>query len=218
MNVEYLKKFKEELEKENKYCLIEELSETNIKNTNKIFSLKEITEQENTDEIVKECTKFFKKYILDLVKNDIPFDQIGILSNSGFFCKPKLVEDFNALYQNENVLDANWDKTMNSLDKFVLPKLIPVSFSLNGAYTGTESSDLGEFGYKIDYNDKISGVVNLEEFILKMKALGFDIEFANYYGGISFQDYINSIKENGLDTFISITANFSKSNENNYRI
>lgn len=127
MNVEYLKKFKEELEKENKYCLIEELSETNIKNTNKIFSL-------------------------------------------------------------------------------------------NGAYTGTESSDLGEFGYKIDYNDKISGVVNLEEFILKMKALGFDIEFANYYGGISFQDYINSIKENGLDTFISITANFSKSNENNYRI
>jgi hypothetical protein len=96
MNVEELKKLKSDLESKKMYLPISKLYERN----NVIglpMSPEDIIKQENTEDVVKQVEKLIEKAVLILTVKGIPFDQLKISSEFGFFCIPNYLYQFKKM-------------------------------------------------------------------------------------------------------------------------
>lgn len=210
MNVEDLKKIKEGLEKQNKYVIVPKFSKDGFKNAGEPMLSSEISSQEKTDEVVKQCESLIEKAVRYLTMNDIPFDQLAISSDVGLICKQDYLEEL------KKVTSENWDVAMKKMDIKILPKIVPVSFYINTTDTGTEDWDIESFliEEKLDYpnlfKEKVSGIVDWEKFAVQMKALGYNIDFCNYGDETSFDDYVEAIKQLGIDTGIDVKVDFGR--------
>lgn len=212
MNVEDLKKLKEELEKQNKYVIVPELSNKGIKNAGEPMLSNEILSQEKTDEVVKQCESLIEKAVRYLTMNDIPFDQLTITSDFGFICRQDYFEELKKVFQKGSIEEMI--AIEKKIDTKILPKIVPVSFSINETATGTEDCDTGSFiveeglSYPDLFKEKVSGIVNWEKFVIQMKALGYNINFLNYGDETSFDDYVETVKQNGDFTDINVNVDF----------
>lgn len=217
MNVEDLKKLKEELEKQNKYVIVSQITEKDdIMNAGEPISSSEILSQENTDEVVKQCENLIEKAVNSLTIKGIPFDQLTISSNIGFICRSDYIDEWKKYYQENDRTNEKWFAIIEKLGTQVFPKIVPVSFSINTVFTGTEDCDIDSYADEagLSYRDlsveNVSGVVNWEKFVSQMKSLGYNIDFSNYGDGASFSDYIETVKQNGFDTQINVTADLGR--------
>lgn len=221
--VEDLKKLKDELEKQSKYVIVSQITDKDIMNAGEPISSSEILSQEKTDEVVKQCELLIEKAVSSLTMKGIPFDQLTISSNMGFICRPDYIDEWKKYYQENDRTNEKWFAIMKKLDTQILPEIVPVSFSINTAFTGTEDCDIDSYADEagLSYNDlyvgNVSGVVNWGKFVIQMKALGYNIDFLNYGDGASFSDYIETVKHNGFDTQINVTADLGRTKKSTSR-
>lgn len=210
MNAEDLKKLKEELEKQKKFVIVPVICNSGFKNAGEPMLSNEILSQEKTDEVAKQCESLIEKAVRYLTTNDIPFDQLTISSNMGLICRQDYFEELKKGAAEE------WDAIMKKIDTKILPKIVPVSFFINEIATGTEDWDIDSFiiekglSYPDLFKEKVSGIVNWEKFVIQMKALGYNINFLNYGDKASFDDYVETVKQNGFDTEIDVNIDFGR--------
>lgn len=220
MNIEELKKLKEKLENENnsnKYVVVSQFCQRDIFNASTPENLEHILSQENTDEVIHQCEILMEKAIRGLTAKGIPFDQLVISSNLGLVCKTEYVDKLKSFYHNpEDGSDEKFVSLMAPLAYQVATGIVPVCFNLNLSQTGTEDYDVDSYAEdsEIDYNSlyfgRVSGIVDWEKFVEKMKSLGYNISLLNYEIGNSFEDCIESVKKNGFDTQIDVIADLGR--------
>ena len=235
MNVEDLKKLKEELEekgeyiKQVKFVKVPEFGCFEDCNTDETMSYSEILSQENTDDYVKQLELYLEKMIGFLVTNGVPFDHIYLESSLGLFCTKEFFDYYkegickNLDYCTED--DIPYLSQRDILKTQILPEIVPVSFRLS-IDTGCSGSVYGAiqnpFLNKLFDSDssskdvlkEVSGIVNWEKFVSKLEKLGYNVEIGNC-DGVTFNDYIETAAHYLDDTFIEITTDLSKTKESN---
>ena len=226
--LEDLIKLKQQLESNHKYIAISDLSEGSIMSASESKSLSEFKALENTDDFIVQCEKLMEKAIRIFSANNIPYDTIQISSLQGFLCKPGFVDFLKSEYQKHKGTNERWKLNLENLGSNVSLKYVPMSFSINMAGSG-----LSGVYYVDDYlleNEKdisqindlsresVSGIIDFEKFIKRMKELGYSFDLLNYGECSDIYDYISAAKDHVWDTHISINADLrlEKSNKTSY--
>lgn len=215
MNIEELKELKRQLEEKRKreknqnYVVIDHFTYESIAEAKEGKPLTEYAAQENTEEFVKKCEKHIEDTVRNLVEYGVPFDEIAMWSSIGFLCKESFIRNIQ-MAGKDSFGDEAFDELKNQTSK----TLVPLEFRVDEIGTGTEDKSIDEYDAKIIKElipkDPISGIVNLEVFISKMKELGYNIELTNYGNCSSFDDYMEAVQEYDFDTFMNVTVNLSK--------
>ena len=236
MNIDELRTLKAKLVDEKKqrddeqkfYPVFVEFDEKSEKEP---VSLKTIKEQEKTEECVEKCIELIKKTMVDLVEQDIKFDQIALESSLGLFVKPELyskIKEFRIdakFYLSDGEVHPMYLRLLDDLKKQASMEYVPIRFFVSPANTGLEDLSVDDVtigdkligdGYDIITSsvktpkDLVEGIVNLPLFISRMKELGVDIRLLNYGELSSMDDYISSIQTNGDDELIQLYADFGR--------
>lgn len=211
------KKIKDELlEIQNKYVPVSQISKDGITNAGEPIPSGEVRAQQNTYEVVKECEALIKKAIKSLTEKGVSVDQLVISSNMGVFCRLDYFNELKEYYKTNDKMDEKTNALMQTLHIKIFPEIVPVSFIVNTAFTGTEDCTMDNFVDKNELNNNnssletVSGIVNWEKFVIEMNSLGYNIDFFNHRKGLSFFDYAMEVKQNGSHTQINITADLGK--------
>lgn len=223
--LEDLIKLKQQLEQSHQYIAIKEISEKSIMGANDSKSLGEFQALENTDAFIGQCEALLEEATTVFSTNNIPYDTIQISTSLGFLCTPKFVEFLKTEYKNHEGLPGRLNLDLDNLGSNVSQKYVPVEFSINMAGSGL-STEFGVDDYLLDSGQnipqvnelaqkRISGIVDFEKFIKKMKELGYGLELLNYGECSSMQDYVAAVKQCGWDTHLSVIADFSLEKSNN---
>lgn len=216
MNLKDLKSLKNQLELQQKYIAIKNITPEEILNATDAKPLSEYVSQENTEDFVKQCEALIENYMRILAENNIPFDTIRIYSTIGFLCKENFIKNTKSILESKNL---DYTTIVEQLKTQASSIFVPLSFNLNAAGTGTEDMDIDsyadEHGFNLGdiYKPRVTGIVNLETFISKMKNLGYNIELLNYGECQSSSDYIQAVIENECDTEIDIVATLTEQND-----
>lgn len=219
MNIEDLKSLKEQLESEQKYVAIRNFTYKEILNATEAKPLSEYVSQENTEEFAKQCEALIENVVKSLAEKGIPFDTVTLSSEIGFLCKANFIENIKSLFKSKKVDNDSYSAIAEQLKTQASSIYVPLSFHLNPFGTGTKDMRIDDYEeeYGINYGDidklRVTGIVNLETFISKMKSLGYNIELLNFGGCQSVSDYMQAVIENGFDTHMSVVANLSKQND-----
>ena len=221
MNIEDLKKLKEQLESEEKFVLIEEFCNKDIERANNGKPLSEYISQENTEEFVDQCETLIENAVRTLAGQGVPFDTVALTSRMGFLCNANFIKSIKPLFKGDNIIDDDdYIRVIDELKTQISSIYVPLSFHLNSYRTGTEDMPMEDYhdeygisNYSDITNSRVTGIVNFGTFISKMKSLGYNIELAEFGECQNISDYIEAVKENGIDTCIIINADLSKEKE-----
>lgn len=226
--LEDLIKLKQQLEQSHQYVAVKEISKKSIMGANESKSLGEFQALENTDAFIGQCEALLEEATTVFSTNNIPYDTIQISTSLGFLCRLEFIEFLKNEYKNHEVQQGKWHLDLDNLGSNVSPKYVPVDFVINMAGSGF-ADEYGVDDYLLDSGQnipqvnelaqkRISGIVDFEKFIKKMKELGYGLELLNYGECSSMQDYVDAVKQCGWDTHLSVIADFSleKSNKTSY--
>ena len=226
--LEDLIKLKQQLEQSHRYIAISEITSKDIMSASESKSLSEFEALENTDDFIVQCEKLMEEAIRIFSANNIPYDTIQISSSLGFLCTPGFIDFLKSEYQKREGTNERWKLNLENLGSNVSLKYVPMSFSINMVGSGL-SGDYGVDDYLLE-NEKdipqindlsrksVSGIIDFEKFIKRMKELGYSFELANYGECSNMYDYISAAKDNVEDTYISVNADLGleKSNKTSY--
>lgn len=226
--LEELIKLKQQLEQSHKYIAIREISSEDIMSASESKSLSEFEALENTDAFIIQCNKLMEEAIRIFSANNIPYDTIQISSSVGFLCKSGFIDFLKSEYQKHEGTNERWKLNLENLESNVSLKYVPMNFSINMIGSGL-SGDYCVDDYLLEnkknipqINDlsrkSVSGIIDFEKFIKKMKELGYSFELLNYGECSNMYDYISAAKEHEWDTHISVTADLrlEKNNKTSY--
>lgn len=214
--LEDLIKLKQQLEQSHRYIAISEITSKDIMSASESKSLSEFEALENTDDFIVQCEKLMEEAIRIFSANNIPYDTIQISSSLGFLCTPGFIDFLKLEYQKREGTNERWKLNLENLGSNVSLKYVPMSFSINMVESGL-SGDYGVEDYLLE-NEKdipqindlsrksVSGIIDFEKFIKRMKELGYSFELANYGECSNMYDYISAAKDNVDDTYISVNA------------
>lgn len=221
--LEDLIKLKQQLEQSHRYIAISEISSEDIMSASESKSLSEFEALENTDDFIVQCEKLMEEAIRIFSANNIPYDTIQISSSLGFLCTPEFIDFLKSEYHKHGKLN------LENLVYNVSLKYVPMSFGINTA--ASLVSDVYSVNDYLIENKKdipqiddlsrkfVSGIIDFEKFIKRMKELGYSIELLNYGECSNMYDYISAVKDNGWDTYIGVNADLGleKGNKTSYR-
>ena len=226
--LEDLIKLKQQLEQSHKYIAISEINSKDIMSANESKSLLEFETLENTDDFIVQCGKLMEEAMRIFSANNIPYDTIQISSSLGFLCTPEFIDFLKSEYQKHEGTNEKWKVNLENLGSNVSLKYVPMSFSINLSGSGL-SGDYGVDDYLLanekdipqiaDLSRKsVSGIIDFEKFIKRMKELGYSFELLNYGECSNIYDYISAAKDRVWDTHISVNADLEleKSNKTSY--
>ena len=216
MNIEDLKNLKESLESDQKYVAIRSFTYKEIMASDEAKPLSEFISKENTEEVIKRCESLIEESVRALAEKNIPFDYVTLSSELGFLCKESFIEKVKSFYKNNRPTEESYLDFVEELKKQASSIYVPLSFYLNTSGTGTDDKTMIDYeleeGYSfgdISKHDAV-GIVNLEEFMSKMKELGYGVNLLNYGECHNFDDYIQAVIKNEFDTQIDIVADLTK--------
>lgn len=225
MNIDDLRKLKEQLEKEQTYAIVDSLDINGIMNAHDAKTLAEHETQERTDELVKECEALIENTVRCLGKNGIPYNTIVLSSQVNFLMKSDFIERLLKYYdESDKDIDGElFSKLLDELDYHISTIYTPLKFFLNLPETRNEYMSIEDYRKEkeVNYDDiselKIFGIVNFEEFIYKMKTLGYDVKFVDGEDCLNISNYIQALKDSLFATYINICVDFKKTQNPKYK-
>ena len=149
MNLKDLKNFKKQLELQQKYVVIKDITPEEILNATDAKPLSEYVSQENTEDFVKQCEALIENYIRILVENNLPFDTIRICSTIGFLCKENFIKNTKSILENKKLDYTTFVEQLKTQTSSIF---VPLSFNLNAAGTGTEDMDIDSYADEYGFN------------------------------------------------------------------
>ena len=234
MNIDELRNLKRKLEsKKEKYVVVNHINNI-LSPTSDARTLNEFKKIENTEEVVEKCEKLIENTVRFLSRNEIAYNQIELSSIPGFLCKIDYVKslNFNNKNKSEIIIEAITNANLKAhgkqrvdfdfinleeLKDNVSDTYIPIEFFLSYKGTGIDDINIKDyqecFGYKKSYDDilkeRVSGIVNLEKFIMEIRNLGYDIGISSSIYLLTMDDYIKSVMEDS-EELLNITVDFRK--------
>lgn len=221
MNIEELRKLKNELEKTKHaktYVTLDGISKFDIEYSLdcKVLLSEIVFSHENTDEFIKDIENYIKNTITYLSINNIPYDQIRLYSYFGIYCKEEFAKILYENLSNEN----KYNELIKDLPNQISTIYVPLNFGVDLTGTGTENMQVDDYIYENLHEDvftnydlednTVYGVVNFDQFISKMADLGYSVEFNNKECK-SIDDYINEfINAKNENIHMYITADFGR--------
>lgn len=215
MNIEELRKLKSDLEKQfdqtQEYVEVHDLEQ--LENASAPRKLAEYVQMEDTDKFVEEFEKLVQEELTNLTQNGFSVDKIALVSSVGYLFKSEYLENLK-----EQVKSADIDFRFDFSELFsnISLKYVPLSFYVFGNETFIDEIPVSEVDIgrrSILSQKKVSGIVDFNKFVRKIKELDYDIDFLNTPECNSMLDYINNTIEHQWENYILVSANLDKEKE-----
>ena len=192
MNIEELKKLKEELEN-TKYTYITPKGHTILmrgKTVNEIID----NIRNNTNFMIEKCEKTFEQNVRYLIKNNIPFNEIALKSEIAFICENGFLNNLKGSKQDILKSKEFMKHTLNNYASLV----IGPEYNKNGTKPFLSPYHTDDV---IAPDSNIFGkIVNIDTFMNTIVSLGYDVyltDYINCYGKwTNFTNYYNLILKN----------------------
>ena len=215
MNIEELRKLKSDLEKQfdqtQEYVEIYDLE--NLDNVSASRNLAEYIQMEDTDKFVEEIEKLVQDELTNLTQRGFSVEKIGLVSSMGYLMKPEYLEKLKEQAKSD-AMDFRFD--FRELFSNISLKYVPLSFYVFGNKTVVDEIPVSEINIgrrSILSQKEVSGIVDFNKFVRKIKELDYDINFLNTPYCNSMLDYVNNTIEHQWENYISVSANLDKEKE-----
>lgn len=205
MSVEDLKKRKQILEDKNKYNVI--LNFSDFTKLDYSLSREKLISLINTDETIHKCELIFEEAIEVLIKKNVKFDEISLISSMGIICKEEYIKNYTQ--EDKYAFDNKWTESVTKLAENVLPNVVPVIFFIS---TGNNDLYLTE---EEKEHFTIYGLIDIDDFISKMKELGYKITDDEGKDIFNYNKYIHTIFNSNAKSILYLTADLKKDYEIN---
>lgn len=205
MSVEDLKKRKQILEDKNKYNVI--LNFSDFTKLDYSLSREKLISLINTDETIHKCELMFEEAIEVLIKKNVKFDEISLISSMGIICKEEYIKNYTQ--EDKYAFDNKWTESVTKLAENVLPNVVPVIFFIS---TGNNDLYLTE---EEKEHFTIYGLIDIDDFISKMKELGYKITDDEGKDIFNYNKYIHTIFNSNAKSILYLTADLKKDYEIN---
>lgn len=205
MSVEDLKKRKQILEDKNKYNVI--LNFSDFTKLDYSLSREKLISLINTDETIHKCELIFEEAIEVLIKKNVKFDEISLISSMGIICKEEYIKNYTQ--EDKYAFDNKWTESVTKLAENVLPNVVPVIFFIS---TGNNDLYLTE---EEKEHFTIYGLIDIDDFISKMKELGYKITDDEGKDIFNYNKYIHTIFNSNTKSILYLTADLKKDYEIN---
>lgn len=205
MSVEDLKKRKQILEDKNKYNVI--LNFSDFTKLDYSLSREKLISLINTDETIHKCELMFEEAIEVLIKKNVKFDEISLISSMGIICKEEYIKNYTQ--EDKYAFDNKRTESVTKLAENVLPNVVPVIFFIS---TGNNDLYLTE---EEKEHFTIYGLIDIDDFISKMKELGYKITDDEGKDIFNYNKYIHTIFNSNAKSILYLTADLKKDYEIN---
>ena len=203
MNIEELKLLRAQLESHQQYVSVNLYDYCDDCDDPDALSearpLSEYIAQENTEITVKKFEEFVEKVVRTLTERNIDFYRVQFYSDANILCKANFVKTLQDMCEDSHNFQSNFEKLKSNISTVY----VPISFGwspldIEGDYPQIyhTCSDLIQY--------KVSGIVNFNEFVKKIRSLGYTIDVN------SFEEYLKEIEDYKFLTGFNISADLTK--------
>ena len=206
MNLEELRKFKEELlarkNQKDSWFIIKDLECFDSSYVyDSLYTQEEIVNLEDTKSLAQKCEHLLEKYTKFLVENDDDVRQVAI----GAMPSPIVRKDILNYLKSEGLDDwPDTEESYEEISKYFLKNYVYLDFWLSECNTIVGDKSIADLSYSKDKHlkevakgfdnprftsDKVSGIVRYDEFIRIMTSLGYKVKFFSGESAQTFDDF-----------------------------